>query len=82
MDTGFLAINIELAMRHKHKDMSIVQELQVFMQIFHPCQDAGGIAKGKDQARWMNWALDSRSLIAQPRPSSGNISARMMSTSG
>ena len=82
MDNGSQRANINLAMRHKHKDMSIVQDLQVFMQNFHPFQDAGGIAKGKDQARWMNWALDSRSLIAQPRPSSGNISARMMSTSG
>lgn len=47
MDNGSQRANINLAMRHKHKDMSIVQELQVFMQNFHPFQDAGGIEKGE-----------------------------------
>jgi hypothetical protein len=45
MDNGSQRANINLAMRHKHKDMSIVQELQVFMQNFHPFQDAGGALK-------------------------------------
>ena len=40
MDNGSQRANINLAMRHKHKDMSIVQDLQVFMQNFHPFQDA------------------------------------------
>ena len=35
MDTGSESANIDLAMRHRNKDMSIVQELQDFMQIFH-----------------------------------------------
>lgn len=35
MDTGSNQANIDLAMRHRNKDMSIVQELQVFMQNFH-----------------------------------------------
>ena len=35
MDTGSESANIDLAMRYRNKDMSIVQELQDFMQIFH-----------------------------------------------
>ncbi len=68
MDNGSQRANINLAMRHKHKDMSIVQELQVFMQTFHPFQDASRIAKGEGSGA-MNELSPGETVIDGPAES-------------